>query len=95
MERTGCKSQERARNKIEHCFVNGLKLRKSKREAKDVDKIYGHGFVLVVKDNLIITIYRPTTPVIKEKIYAAHRKKRLRSADRSGQGTGTSQAPSG
>jgi hypothetical protein len=80
MERTGCKSPERARNKIEYCFINGRRLKTNPKSA--VIKVYGGGFVLVIDTqktpNLIVTIYRPTAPHIRKKVYAAHKQKRKR-----------------
>ena len=74
MERTGCKSPERARTKVEYCFLNGKKLKGDPKAT--VSKIYGRGFVLVVKENLIITIYRPTAPHIRKKVYNIHKNER-------------------
>jgi hypothetical protein len=76
MERTGCKSPERARNKIENCLANGKKLSHDKKT--QTTKTYGGGFVLCVKDNVVVTIYRPTTAASKRKVYAIHKAKRER-----------------
>jgi hypothetical protein len=62
MERTGCKSETRARNRLVNLAANARPIKNGRH--------YARGFVLVIEGETVVTVYRPTELFSQAEVHA-------------------------